>query len=66
MNSATAPETQLAYGNIPKIPNTTTRTRIKQNSLDTFQLRPGPPTLPHYHDFHTLQIAVRKRLDQTL
>jgi hypothetical protein len=57
MNSATAPEERLAYGSMPKIPNTANEDEKQKVILDTFQLRPGASDVPSYHDVHTLQIA---------
>jgi hypothetical protein len=54
MKSATAPESQLAYG---KIPNSADEDKVQSNILQTFELRPGPTDVTSYHDFHTLQIA---------
>ena len=57
MNSATSPEERLAYGSMPKIPNTADQDESQKAILTTFELRPGPSDVPSYHDFHTLQIA---------
>jgi len=54
MKSATAPESQLAYG---KIPNSADQDKVQSGILQTFQLRPGASDVTSYHDFHTLQIA---------
>jgi hypothetical protein len=54
MKSATAPESQLAYG---KIPNSADEDKVQSGILQTFQLRPGASDVTSYHDFHTLQIA---------
>jgi len=54
MKSATAPESQLAYG---KIPNCADDDKVQSRILQTFQLRPGASDVTSYHDFHTLQIA---------
>jgi hypothetical protein len=57
MNSATSPEERLAYGSMPKIPNTADKDATQKVIRDTFELRPGASDVPSYHDFHTLQIA---------
>ena len=57
MNSATAPEERLAYGSMPKIPNTADEDDRQKAIVDTFELRPGASDVPSYHDFHALQIA---------
>ena len=57
MNSATSPEEQLAYGSMPRIPNTADKDETQTRILETFQLRPGASDVTSYHDFHTLQIA---------
>ena len=57
MNSATSPEERLAYGSMPKIPNTADQDESQKAILTTFELRPGPSDVTSYHDFHTLQIA---------
>ncbi|MGH2921127.1 MAG: hypothetical protein ACRDKU_03575 [Gaiellaceae bacterium] len=57
MGSATSPEEQLAYGSMPRIPNTADKDETQTRILETFQLRPGASDVTSYHDFHTLQIA---------
>lgn len=54
MKTATAPESQLAYG---KIPNSADEDKVQSDILQSFQLRQGASDVTSYHDFHTLQIA---------
>lgn len=54
MESATAPEAELAYR---KIPNSADEDEAQKSILETFELRKGPTDVTSYHDFHTLQIA---------
>lgn len=57
MTSATSPETRLAYGSMPTIPNSANSDEVQNSLLQTFQLRPGASDVTSYHDFNTLQIA---------
>lgn len=54
MESATAPEAELAYR---KIPNSADEDEAQKAIRRSFEPREGPTDVISYHDFHTLQIA---------